>query len=288
MSPRLISLILATAVAGMGMLWLVRSGKVEADPHRGTGLDISLWENRADKTPSFAVVELFTSEGCASCPPADRILSQIAHQARERGLPIYTLAFHIDYWDRLGWTDPFARAAHSSRQLGYARAVRSPNLYTPQMIINGQRQFVGSDHEQAARTIDSALEQPAATTLSLRRNRAVNRSPVSSAWPRPESASFHYTVHYTVNNITEGLVLNFAVVERDLRSEVKRGENAGRSLRHDNVVRVFETVELDGRSEGAWVLELPLDLVRPNASVIGFLQHPSSMSIVAATGFDLP
>src|SRR5947209_6278424 len=94
--------------------------------------------------PAPVVVELFTSQGCSSCPPADALLSDLAHDASLRGRVI-PLAFHVDYWDRLGWRDPFSSAEWSRRQYFYVRALSVASAYTPQIVVNGAQQFVGSD-----------------------------------------------------------------------------------------------------------------------------------------------
>jgi len=92
-----------------------------------------------------AVVELFTSEGCSSCPPADRILSRLTAETQRDHRRIYTLSFHVDYWDRLGWRDPYSSSANSDRQRQYAELMKLQSVYTPQMIVNGRIEFVGSD-----------------------------------------------------------------------------------------------------------------------------------------------
>src|SRR4051794_6734165 len=88
------------------------------------------------QSTGLAVIELFTSEGCSSCPPADALLSEILRDARAKNLAIYPLAFHVDYWDHLGWRDPYSDPAHSNRQRGYSRTFRRDSIYTPQMIVN--------------------------------------------------------------------------------------------------------------------------------------------------------
>src|SRR5947207_13958329 len=109
--------------------------------------------------PAPVVVELFTSQGCSSCPPADVLLSEVAHDASLRG-HVIPLAFHVDYWDRLGWRDPFSAADWSRRQSFYVRALSLRGAYTPQMVVNGARQFVGSN----AHALDAALTEESRQT----------------------------------------------------------------------------------------------------------------------------
>jgi hypothetical protein len=217
----------------------------------------------------FAVVELFTSEGCSSCPPADKLLSELVADAQKTGKRIYPLAFHVDYWNYLGWTDAFSLPAFSQRQKRYADALHATQVYTPQMIVSGKEQFVGSDHVRAMRAIKVALENPATVDVTLR------------IAPDP------LTVRYEVTNTPKGAVLHIALVERHLESKVTRGENAGRALRHENVVRVFETVRLDETNTGKVILNIPSSTKLDNVSVIGFVQDPKTMLILGATGTEV-
>src|SRR5271154_6196566 len=159
-----------------------------------------------------AVVELFTSEGCSSCPPADAALAEMVANARKSGTPVFPLEFHVDYWNNLGWTDRFSDAAYSRRQSDYARAFRADEVYTPQMIVNGTDQFVGSDRDAAKRAIDAALAKSASATITVT---------VSS------SGAGSYRVSYAVVGAGRGTAVNVAVVERGLKTTVGGGENGG-------------------------------------------------------------
>lgn len=103
------------------------------------------------KSPSpfepVAVIELFTSQGCSSCPPADVLLSKTITDAKENGKKIFAISFHVDYWNRLGWTDPFSDKKYSDRQSAYADQLNPGQVYTPQMVVNGEKEFVGSDQK---------------------------------------------------------------------------------------------------------------------------------------------
>ncbi|MFI7219535.1 DUF1223 domain-containing protein [Micromonospora maritima] len=218
----------------------------------------------------FAVVEMFTSQGCDSCPPAEEVLSGIDRDARERGERVYTLGFHVDYWDHLGWADPYGAAAHTLRQEAYARAFGSGGLYTPQMIVNGTVEFVGSDRRRAASAIDAALATPPGTPLTL----AV-----------VEAGDGRVVLDYGTGPLPEQARLNVALVERGLENDVPRGENAGRRLRQDTVVRAFRSAELDverGRVE----LDLPTAPDPRRASVVGYVQQ-GDRAVVGATAVDL-
>src|SRR5215831_17181987 len=114
----------------------------------------------------FAVVELFTSEGCSSCPPADALLADLKSYANGTDKNIYVLSFHVDYWNRLGWRDPFSDAAYSARQTQYDQHFGS-SVYTPQMIVNGKQQFVGSEKKTASEAIAAALKDSAILYINL-------------------------------------------------------------------------------------------------------------------------
>ncbi|MBM0279478.1 DUF1223 domain-containing protein [Micromonospora tarensis] len=219
----------------------------------------------------FAVVELFTSQGCNSCPPAEELLTEIERDARQRGQAVFGLGFHVDYWDDLGWPDQFADAAYTARQEAYARALGTRGLYTPQMVVNGSVEFVGSDRRRAAGAIASALASPPATSLAL-----------SVA----ERGGQRVVLDYRVERPPERTVLNVALVQRGLESEIARGENAGRTLRQDNVVRAFVSVGLDAE-QGRVELATPSDLDPGGAAVVGYVQEDGHRSVVGASIVEL-
>ncbi len=210
--------------------------------------------------PPVAVVELFTSEGCSSCPPADQLLVDLAERG-DAGLLV--LAFHVDYWNRLGWRDPFSDAAYSQRQRAYARSFASGRVYTPQMIVNGRREFVGSRRREAEAAVRQALEQPASAGITL----------------RPSMIGDVVSVEYAVDGAPSGAVLHLALVQRRAEQAIPRGENKGRTLRHANVVRAFETVLADA---GTQTLTLPRGLQPNEAAIIAYVQHPETMHIAGA------
>lgn len=219
----------------------------------------------------FAVVEMFTSQGCNSCPPAEELLSEIDRDARRHGQAVYALGFHVDYWDHLGWADPYGDPAYTLRQEAYARAFRAGGLYTPQMVVNGTVEFVGSDRRQASAAIERALGEAAATSLTLSVEDVVGGT----------GDGRRVVVDYQVERPPEQAVLNVAMVETGLENDVPRGENAGRRLRQDGVVRAFMSAKLDlGR--GRVELAVPPDLDPGNASVVGYVQNDGDKTIVGA------
>ena len=245
-------LLFLTAVAGLGA-W------------RGA------FASASEAATGVAVLELFTSEGCSSCPPAERMLGELARAAKRDGRPVFTLAFHVDYWNRLGWADRFSDPAFSRRQEQYAKALRLDDIYTPQMVVNGTTQFVGSNRDAAARAVDDALARRSVATLAV--------SVIANGRDG-------YKVRTTVQGADVGSVVNIAVVEQGLSTEVKSGENAGRRLQEPSVVRWFKTVPL---SESGEVAVPSLSGVRAeNASVVVYAQRRGNGLVLGAAAAALP
>jgi hypothetical protein len=181
----------------------------------------SVPEARADSTPvsQGVLVELFTSEGCSSCPPADALLADLAADPH-----VFALSFHVDYWDQLGWPDRFASSENTARQKAYAMAFGARGLYTPELVVGGTQGFVGSDRAEAQSAIATALRRPAPV-------------PVTVSPRRIDPATLE--VSYSSPGAPPGAVMNVAVVAREATTQVRAGENAGRTLHHVNVVRAF-------------------------------------------------
>lgn len=219
----------------------------------------------------FAVVELFTSEGCSSCPPADRLLTKIIEKANPNQR-IYCLSFHVDYWNYIGWNDPYSDKSFSERQRKYSRAFRSSRIYTPQMIVNGTTEFVGSDRSRAEKAIEAGLGKNNTESLSI---------------SKPVVADGRLTVTFDFAGQSRPYLLNIALVERDLAQQVTRGENSGRKLTHDNVVRQLETREIKSSGNGKLSLPIPSIVNLDKCAVIAYVQNQDDMQVVAATASDL-
>lgn len=168
----------------------------------------------------FAVIELFTSEGCSSCPPADILLREI--DTKYAGKNIVVLAYHVDYWNRLGWKDPFSDARNTERQNYYAGIFGLNSIYTPQAIVNGKKEFVGSDRSQLETAITSSVEKNRKFELT------------TSIKPNGKITAF---VHNA--DLQPGEMIVMALVQKAAVSQVKRGENAGKNLKHINLVNKF-------------------------------------------------
>lgn len=160
-------------------------------------------------------LELFTSEGCSSCPPADRLLAKIISETPGT----IAIAYHVDYWSHLGWTDRFSRNEFSKRQERYAARLGS-SIYTPQLFINGRRDVVGSN-EREVRNVMRDLRTTFPVILHLK-SRGVGQNVV---------------VSYRLSSIPAGARMNVAIVQKMAETKVKSGENSGETLKHVNIVR---------------------------------------------------
>src|SRR5947209_6224529 len=178
------------------------------------------------------VVELFTSEGCSSCPPADELLKQLSETQPVAGAENIALEQHVDYWNRLGWADPFSAAEFSARQGTYADSFGSTGVYTPQMIIDGQTEFPGSNQTKARAAIANAARTPKAT-ITLAQSGAA----------KPEGVPLSVRVEkFPTAKADDAIEVLLAITEAGLRTDVPRGENAGRQLTHAAVVRELSTL----------------------------------------------
>jgi hypothetical protein len=217
------------------------------------------------------VVELFTSEGCSSCPPADRVLSSLASRATAESLAVYTLSFHVDYWNHLGWRDRFSRSAYSERQRGYASINPNGGTYTPQAVINGASECVGSNASQIDSYVAAALQRPARTHIELEAQRAQGGIQVS----------------YRVSGDIARRVLNLALLEPRAESAVQSGENAGERLAHVNVVRAFARRALGSGSSGTWSFEPSVDFAARRVGVVAYAEDATQRDVSGASALEL-
>jgi hypothetical protein len=190
----------------------------------------------ADGARSPVIVELFTSEGCSSCPPADAVLAQLQQTQPVAGAEVIALSEHVDYWNYIGWSDPFSSSAFSARQETYARAFgQQDGIYTPQMIVDGQTEFNGSAMNKAREAIAKAARSP--------------KADVRIVIPETKTQKDNQKVGLNVNvknvpPVNQGDVAEviLAITEDNLSSNVSRGENSGRKLAHTAVVREMRSL----------------------------------------------
>lgn len=229
--------------------------------------------------PVPIVVELFTSEGCSSCPPADAFLQKLVDTQPLEGAQIIALGEHVDYWDRQGWKDRFSSAALTNRQQGYSARFNTESIYTPQMVVDGRAEFVGSDAAAAKKALERARTVPHGIVRIV-------LDPKSATGAPPAARSVAVAV--TASDLPSGgdrADVILAVTEDHLRSDVTRGENHGRVLTHAAVVRYLAAAGEAARGVPTTVrAEIPIgsDWQPAQLKVVAFVQERRSRAILAA------
>jgi len=234
-------------------------------------------ESPKSNARSPVIVELFTSEGCSSCPPADELLVRLDSTQPIASAEVIALSEHVDYWNRLGWEDPFSSAAFSARQLKYADSLRVDGPYTPQMVVDGQWQLVGSRSGQAADAITRAAGARKGKVALKTAHKAGSVQINIRVTDLPPAAA---------GDTAEVIV---ALTESDLHSSVKEGENAGRNLRHTGVVREMRVVgtATTAQFDAAAVVPIAPGWVGENLRAVVFVQERNSRRVLAAGAITL-
>jgi hypothetical protein len=228
-------------------------------------------------SPSPVVVELFTSEGCSSCPPADALLMRMAARQWPENEEIVALEEHVDYWDQLGWRDPFSSRQWTERQESYASELGNGSVYTPQMVVDGRTEFVGSREAEAKRVIKE---------LAGRAKTEVTVAPAKSS---DDNERFAVRVGKLVGeNADDTSEVWLAITETGLHSAVMRGENAGEDLHHAAVVRTLRKIGVANAKEqetsftGEANVSFARGWKRDNLRAVVFVQEKKNRRIVGA------
>lgn len=220
-------------------------------------------QNSTSKNNGFAVLELFTSEGCSSCPPADQLMGEIEKQYKDQ--PVYILAYHVDYWNNLGWKDKFSSVENSKRQQQYAQTLRS-QVYTPQLIVNGKKEFIGSDRYAVENAIQTALLNDNNAKIDL------------SAKVSEKEINVNFKVQE--NNPQNKLLIT--LVEKKSSTNVQKGENEGRHLVHWQIVHQQNQISLKNSPEGTTSFKLPANFNTNDWEIIGMIQNVKSGAILGS------
>ncbi|MEP6700169.1 MAG: DUF1223 domain-containing protein [Bacteroidota bacterium] len=212
-----------------------------------------------------AVLELFTSEGCSSCPPADNLLPQLSKLDSN----VIPLSFHVDYWNRLGWTDPFSSSEYSDRQRDYSRQFNLESIYTPQLVVNGEYELVGSSRGKAESTIKNALKEKATVRLMVDNVKSNNGKLSFSVFSEGE---------FKKTDLLAALVQKQAVMN------VKTGENRGSKLLHTNVVRSL--VKQTTAAKNEFELTIPENLKDNQWELVIYAQQKNDLKISGAVVYN--
>jgi len=223
------------------------------------------------KAKPAVLVELFTSEGCSSCPPADRVLSQLEKEQSNADAEIITLALHVDYWNYLGWKDEFSSKQFSERQSGYADRFKLDSIYTPQMVVDGQTQFVGSNLGTAQKAISDAAKVNKAT---IEISNAGDKLKIKISGAPNHDDSYVW----------------LAIAEDDLKTNVRRGENGGKTLDHVSVVREMKLLgnlaAADKTFESETALQFDSKWKKENLKFVVFVQGKDSKKVFGVSKLD--
>ena len=243
--------------------------------------------------PTPVLVELFTSEGCSDCPAADTVLQKLIDASPVSGAQVVGLGQHVDYWDRLGWRDRFSSAALTERQRVYATRFANESIYTPQMVVDGRAEFVGSDAGAARKALERAAAAAHGVVRITTEAMTSNQLPVTvvvQGLPRdPSTSSGSSRATSRDDDRSDRADILVAVTEDRLRSDVTRGENHGRTLTHAAVVRYMATIgEAAGASgEARATVPIQADWRRDNLKVVAFVQARRGRTILASAAVPL-
>ena len=280
----------ALAVLCRGGLWYVEAGQEPATT-QDAAAQIS---DNGDET--FAIVELFTSEGCSSCPPADANLKRLSEFPATKHINVIPLSFHVDYWNYLGWEDPFSDKAYSTRQAEYAKVLdKSQRVYTPQMVVNGHYTFNGSDQGLSDKAVELAMQRPVQHRVALKRTSDSPAVQTKSSAGEANRQRQQVVVEVSIqpaegaakqNEISdEDYEIAIVAVSDKATVQVKRGENSGQALTHVWIVRSLQTQALTN-DWGSFDVSLPkveADITR----VVVFVQSKVSREITGASVLEL-
>jgi hypothetical protein len=214
--------------------------------------------------PGFAVIELFTSEGCSSCPPADEIIADLQNQYKDRH--VLALSFHVNYWDYLGWKDPFSAEDYTARQKYYAGIFNLNSIYTPQTVINGSEEFVGSDRSKLKKSIEEKLNADFINAINLK---AIEH----------HSGKIEITSLIKTNSAAEQQLV-LMLVQKTGTNNIRRGENSGKTLHHINIVRDILYLPVSQKEMQA-AFGLPDGMPKENFFIAAFIQNKNKGNLTA-------
>lgn len=207
----------------------------------------------------YTVLELFTSQGCSSCPSADALLQELDAEHEN----VIALSFHVDYWNYLGWEDPFSSPYFSARQTDYTDVLKA-RTYTPQLVINGREELIGSRSTEIRRAVKKEQERSLSLIPSI----------------ETSSSGKTFSVSYSLEEAPAGCRVTALLVQPEATSSIRRGENRGKELHHVNVVRVME--HAPAATSGCFTLLAPEDMDLASAEVVLLVQNEQTMEIVGA------
>ena len=210
----------------------------------------------------FALIELFTSEGCSSCPAADEVLEEIQKKYSDKN--VLVVGYHVDYWNKLGWKDIFSDASFTQRQEYYSNIFNLNSIYTPQAVVNGRKEFLGSNKSKLISSIEEQLNERSAVSIKL--NVVQNTE---------GKIDVHYSAEGTDAKKEQAILV---LIQKMATNEIKKGENKGKTLHHINIVRNIFYLPLKEKTTN---FTLPAGFSKEDFFVAGFIQDKKSGKIKA-------
>jgi len=228
-----------------------------------------LFTSSAEPKKPFVVIQLFTSQGCSSCPPADVLIEKIKEEYKSQN--VFVMSYHVDYWDRLGWKDPFSQREFTELQYEYAEQFRERRVYTPQIVMNGKEHFVGSNSSKLRSKIKNYLKHQAENTLTFTKTKDDEGNTV---------------LNYEIDGKLRKKKIKLAFVLENSVTEIKRGENSNKTLSNSNIVLQESVLELNDENKGSVIIP-SLDTGKGNKILlIAFVQN-EKLQITGATQVDI-
>lgn len=219
---------------------------------------------------SFVFIELFTSQGDETGPIAEEILYRNVESEKKNGVNIFVLEYHVDYWNRLGWKDPLSKFQFTRRQENYSRVLAEKELYTPEIVINGNTSFSGTKEASLKEAIKKAKVQIQQNLFSIKKD-SVSKDTLY--------------ISYTFSKADQNAVFRLAITENDITTSIKAGENNTKVIKNNYVVRLLHSV--DGVKKVAQI-KIPLKdvLLNDKTELVGFIQSKQTMKIVAVSSIN--
>ncbi|GGD07801.1 DUF1223 domain-containing protein [Hyunsoonleella pacifica] len=225
-------------------------------------------QSQVDNNLPLVVLELFTSQGCSSCPPADELLDNVQTENEDK---IIALSYHVDYWNYIGWKDPFSKAIFTEKQKAYGKKFYSSSIYTPQVVVNGKEHFVGSNASKMKDKIKLYSKSLPSNSIAI-----------SNLKRKDSDINFDYTVTGTITD----KVLRLILVIKERITIVKRGENRNRTLKNSNIVVEEVYLKTDAKT-GKAHLKIPKIITKADNLAIVALVQSENLDITGGTQITL-
>lgn len=222
----------------------------------------------AEQMYPTVLVELFSSEGCSSCPLADAFLKEMMALADTNRMPVFFLDYHVDIWNQSGWVDKFSDTSFSRRQREYMVKIKQPALFTPMMFVNGAGGLPGSAKKEIGQLVNKNMNvEKVQTQLSTRAGYV--------------AATNTLILNYEILGKTDSCHLNLVLAYKEVKSDITGGENKGQVLTHHHTVKDWKWFPIDPSKKGRIEMALPTDVKLADLLLVSFVQHDPTWKVLA-------